>query len=1297
MAIDFQPLASTSQSNDGIDFQPLQTSTAGAFGRAAATGVAPSFGAAGGAEAGAAIGATIPVLGETGLGEIGGAVVGALVGSLLADKAQNAAIKAAAPNTYATLQKYQQQDLKDHPVATALGNIAGGIPAFRLGNPVQAARGAAAMYKIATGKPVTDAEKYLAKGLATQLGAGTAMGVAAPLIQGQKPTIGDVTQSVAQTLLFGNPRFGKVPAGVPDQRTESEDQNAKGIRRDTGQSGAPGQVPQSGQTDSGGNVQQTAPGPPEPVGARAQIATTPGSGGSGAEGNGAIKLQPALLVDGKPVTGGETHAKILERLTNDPNTPAQELEGAMNALADDSKHVFVDQNGKVYSRKEAAPIAAAQGYNISDPNLGLKSEDLLGPAKPEPGKPFKAYRPNYDWANLKAPSLAGVRDAMQTGLTEKDVPRLKQLRDQAGRLGVQATKRGDNKGQKIQMARNIYYSGMIEGASKKGPNFDALRAEMRAALPGLFKTESGGAHEQGVGAMKKGELGEAGNPDVMGVRQATREQQEKAGLPVVAEPGEGTTWTESRKVGQAILAKDPSAADKAVEKFEKGQGLTHDDIAVVRAKYEQVMAEGQRVRSKYGDNSPEAEAYRKEAFKWSDAAKRMQTESHKIFAAQQGETDIDTGNPIALEVEHRDATKKEFTPQQRQKAGKIAAGVQKARARANKAKVTLNKTLVKRAKKAIAGGRLAIQNSAQRIIDRYAKVQKDTPDLKPGKRDELQRLVSEQLQKREEDDVFHNKMIQLGVNPDDARVITMMVRKEIQNRDVIAGPEATAWRKVKDQLDQGETDFDDIRHKVAADMGLPVERVTEMLSKDRAVKRVADEVWKRQQDVRRLKEQAKQWVKEQSSPGYVKALKKIPKILFGLKVGFHGTVALGTHAPVVAFQPNYWGTYVKNFVRMYHMVGKAAYYEQQMQDLVRRGNFLKARRAGLVNDPFQYEDYNDPNVSLYARFMLAPGQRGYAVLKTLRQDMFDQHWNTLPKDAQTDDVAKQIADAVNHATGVVKAKAPVGTNLGLFAPRLLMSRVAWLAVDPTKSAMTFLNWKNASEAERRFATYQLKEKAYVAGTLFSLLAFNQAMLSLVGSNQKVNLDNPMQSDWLKFKVAGMNLAYGNAMVTMARFPARLWQIRESSGGKLKNLIYPDESTYTATGEYVRSQMSPFMSLLWTLWLKSDWQNRPLPNSTQPVPKRLRAQGVQPYTWTEFGLEQIAPIPAEEALREVFQGGMNMSGDETKKAEKALATIGVMMATGARLTDDVMPNKAGQFVWIPPTATAQQQATNVMHE
>lgn len=83
-------------------------------------------------------------------------------------------------------------------------------------------------------------------------------------------------------------------------------------------------------------------------------------------------FQPALLVEGKPVTGGADHGSIFK--SQFPT--AENKMGLYEAFADDKKHVFVDKEGKVYSRAEAA-----DQLGESEP---LKSERLTE-LKSQPG------------------------------------------------------------------------------------------------------------------------------------------------------------------------------------------------------------------------------------------------------------------------------------------------------------------------------------------------------------------------------------------------------------------------------------------------------------------------------------------------------------------------------------------------------------------------------------------------------------------------------------------------------------------------------------------------------------------------------------------------------------------------------------------------------------------------------------------------------------------------------------------------------------------------------------------------
>lgn len=816
-----------------------------------------------------------------------------------------------------------------------------------------------------------------------------------------------------------------------------------------------------------------------------------------------------------------------------------------------------------------------------------------------------------------------------------------------------------------------------------------------------------------MGAATPDELSSGAGADVYGVAERVRAERAKAGQVAEVSPGKGIAAADSVEHGRELLQ---SGADpeKALSDFEQTKRLSSDDMAVTRAHGERLAKAAREAEDTFGTDTPEYQAAKQRLSDWDARTKVMQTEWHKTGQAQQGETDIDTGSFTGLQRAYRQQTGKDFTPEQATTAKKKAATVKKADQEQTAAKKNLSdhvrktsdttqateKALrtaqkvvidwdVKKAqletRKRVADAQRA-KEIAQIEQEREAKVKSATDRATVRAVNEAARKAKREAETRAklakeaaDIELKREKRVADAANELIRANAIKLARRSAKERELKADLPAYAWKKAREYIESGIEDFDEIRNKIATDMGLPVEKVTEALGRDKKAKFLMDEAWRKQQVARQVKQQARQWLMDTTVPGYIRALRSIPRIMFSLKVGFHGTVAMGTHAPMLAFQPPFWATYVRDFGKMYRLVGgltpkgqanARAYYESQVQDLMRRPNYITARRAGLVNDPFQYEDYNSPDTTKYFGRMTTMGNRGYTVLKILRQDMFDQQWNQLPRTLKYPEMAQALADGINHATGVVKGRAPPGTNLALFAPRLEGSRVMWLAGDPFRAGRTFLEWNKASSAEKAFAINQIKEKAWVIGTLSSLLALNQGVLSATGSRQKVNFTDPFKSDFLKFKAAGMNFSYGNAMVTMARLPVQLYRIRSGPGGKARNIVFPDEDTYTVLGKYARSQESPFASLVTALWLKGDFQNRPLPSSERPVPARLRAQGIKPYTWTEFWSEQFLPIPAEEAAREVWKSGLGMSEEQIQQQLKALATISIMAATGGRLTEDV---------------------------
>ena len=170
--------------------------------KSAATAVVPTGGAWAGAESGAAIGALIPGLGETGIGELGGAFVGAIAGSIAAAAGQKAVLDKAAPD-------FEQQvavDEQAHPIASTIGSIAAALPMFEF-NPGQTVKGVSSLWKMANRIKLDKADVDAAMALAAQAGMGAGGAVVSPLVQGQTPDLKDIGISTLQALILGKPRL----------------------------------------------------------------------------------------------------------------------------------------------------------------------------------------------------------------------------------------------------------------------------------------------------------------------------------------------------------------------------------------------------------------------------------------------------------------------------------------------------------------------------------------------------------------------------------------------------------------------------------------------------------------------------------------------------------------------------------------------------------------------------------------------------------------------------------------------------------------------------------------------------------------------------------------------------------------------------------------------------------------------------------------------------------------------------------------------------------------------------------
>lgn len=91
------------------------------------------------------------------------------------------------------------------------------------------------------------------------------------------------------------------------------------------------------------------------------------------------ELKPALLVGGKPLTGGDTHAEIMRNSLGNVEDPR----GLIQTFQDDKSHVFVDGKGNVLDRDQAAKALGLTEPLHSEKLSELQSAKLRSGIDPE--------------------------------------------------------------------------------------------------------------------------------------------------------------------------------------------------------------------------------------------------------------------------------------------------------------------------------------------------------------------------------------------------------------------------------------------------------------------------------------------------------------------------------------------------------------------------------------------------------------------------------------------------------------------------------------------------------------------------------------------------------------------------------------------------------------------------------------------------------------------------------------------------------------------------------------------------
>jgi hypothetical protein len=166
------------------------------------------------------------------------------------------------------------------------------------------------------------------------------------------------------------------------------------------------------------------------------------------------------------------------------------------------------------------------------------------------------------------------------------------------------------------------------------------------------------------------------------------------------------------------------------------------------------------------------------------------------------------------------------------------------------------------------------------------------------------------------------------------------------------------------------------------------------------------------------------------------------------------------------------------------------------------------------------------------------------------------------------------------------------------------------------------------------------------------LAVNQAVLSVMGSNQKVNITDPTKSDWLRPKGFGHVLnprGAGEVVQLLGQVIGAGYASKQTLRGKS-----PIDNSRDAFARYAQYKANPSIQLPIEIALGHDTFGRPYPWSPDPGTKTKPR-----YTPIEF-ITSLGPIPLQGGMREIYDelrtGGVSALDATTIMKGLGAATI-----------------------------------------
>jgi len=442
------------------------------------------------------------------------------------------------------------------------------------------------------------------------------------------------------------------------------------------------------------------------------------------------------------------------------------------------------------------------------------------------------------------------------------------------------------------------------------------------------------------------------------------------------------------------------------------------------------------------------------------------------------------------------------------------------------------------------------------------------------------------------------------------------------------------WGYMKKTYIENGTSYRDALSKTAEDLGLSWRQVSEAVTTPK-VKRMSDEMWKRQSEYTRNRTAIKNWIDTQTANPFMKALRKVSGAFRGLAVFGHGGIFVGTHAGTTVFNPSMWNKTIPAFFRGWKFAyGNEGNYQRSMEELKNSPNYLIAQRAGLKNNPerINTEEYQKSQQYL-GRAGLA-GERGFNAIKVLRQDLFDYHFNKLsPAERDDPEVAKSIAKLVNLATGATNLKIPSWVQEVSFAGGMEGSRwEKWLR-SPAEAAdiamKAIFTPDKATTEERIFAKVWARRVGEQLATFSALLLANSAIQNTLNPKNPVNYTNPDKPDFMKFKFGDRTIDPTSGMLGVGKFIYKVGKLPFQSEKELHG-----DKKIAALGkdllQYGRGKLAPFYGTVADVFTGRDFNGNPLPYS-----KEKPGKGHHKLGYGEYALSK-APLPGAEAANVTYK-------------------------------------------------------------